>query len=63
MPDFFKLTFFVGALASILESWEVRVRSVTRSRGYHGVGPTLDDRVVKKSKVLPDPVSREEMEH
>ncbi|KAK8813725.1 hypothetical protein AV274_1680 [Blastocystis sp. ATCC 50177/Nand II] len=53
VPDFFKLTFFVGALASILES----------CRGYHGVGPTLADRVIKKSKVLPDPVPREEMEH
>ena len=53
VPDFLKLTFFVGALASILES----------CRAYHGVGPTLDARYVKKSKVLPDPVPRSEMEH
>lgn len=33
------------------------------SRGYQGVGPTIDERYIKKSKVLPDPVPRNEMEH
>ena len=33
------------------------------SRAYHGVGPTIDDRYMKKSKNIPDPVPRSEMEH
>ncbi|KAK8792265.1 hypothetical protein WA171_002517 [Blastocystis sp. BT1] len=53
VPDFLKLTFFMGAIASILES----------CRGYQGIGPTVNDRYLKKSKVLPDPVPRSEMEH
>ncbi|CBK23725.2 uncharacterized protein [Blastocystis hominis] len=53
VPDLLKMTFFVGALASVLES----------CRAHHGVGPTLNARIEKKSKVLPDPVPREEMQH
>ena len=33
------------------------------SRGYQGVGPTINERYEKKHKVIPDPVPRSEMEH
>ena len=33
------------------------------SRGYHGIGPTIDDRYLEESKILPDPVPRSEMKH
>lgn len=37
--------------------------NVMYSRGYHGVGPTIDDAYLEKSKILPDPVPRSEMKH
>ena len=33
------------------------------SRGYHGIGPTIDADYLEKSKILPDPVPRSEMKH